>query len=57
MASSENRLDAKSQKIYGENVNKPKIDKKLHEKGDAQQKVLDSGNWNDDDDLIDRILN
>lgn len=36
MASSENRLDAKSQKIYGENVNKPKIDKKLHEKGDAQ---------------------
>lgn len=32
MASSDNRLDAKSAKTYGENITKPKVDKRLHDK-------------------------
>lgn len=41
MASSENRLDPQTQKEYGENITKPKIDKRLHEKGNVHDKVLE----------------
>lgn len=35
MASSVDRLDAKSNKTFGENVTTPKIDKRLHDSGNT----------------------
>lgn len=55
MASSDNRLDAKSSKIYGENITKPKVDKRLHDKRNTHSKVNGDGLDSGDNGILDKI--